>query len=118
MKTIPEQLVDIYENYEWWHKTRMTHKDSIQYHKSRYENGDIQVYEEYGEVLGYYERYFTGDTCILYNVYVKKDYRRGEVFKQLKKLFFLTLPLHITHIEGEKQKLGGKIMKALITKRG
>lgn len=116
IKTIPEQLVDIYEKYEPWHDTRMQYKQAFNYHKSHYENGDIQVYQaEDGEVLGYFERYFLWNTCILYNAWIKKDRRRGKVFIELKKRFFETLPERINIITGEKQKLGGKMQKVLIS---
>ena len=110
-QSIPEQLVLIYAQ-EHWHKTRMPYETALDYHKSRYENGVIHTYEENGEVLGYYERYIQGDTCILYNTWIKEDCRRGKVFKALRRHFFETLPKNITHITGEKVKLGGKIMQA------
>jgi hypothetical protein len=111
---IPEQLVKIYNEEETWHQTRMTYEDAFDYHKTRYENGDIQVYQENGEVLGYYERYILWDTCILYNLWIREDCRRGKVIRELKRLFFSTLPKTVKKIIGEKQKLGGKMMTAKI----
>jgi hypothetical protein len=114
VKTIPAQLVDIYFNEEWWHKNRMTYLQAFDYHKTRYENGTIYTYEEKGEVLGYYERYIQGNTCILYNIWIKESLRRGRVFKELYRHFFATLPIQIDTIVGEKQKLGGKFQRVKI----
>ena len=115
--TIEEQLTNIYLTKETWHKTRMDYPTALKYHKTRYENGDIYVYTEDGKVLGYYERYFKYNVCFLYNVYVENDYRKGKVFKELYRHFFKTMPKDITHVMGEKQRLGGKIMKEVINRR-
>ena len=118
MKPIPEQLHDIYLK-ETWHKTRMSELDSLNYHKTRYENGSIYTYVEGGKVLGYYERYCIGDVCYLYNVWVNEDCRRGKVFRELYRHFFRTLPLNILEIKGEKQKLGGKLVtEKVLFKKG
>ena len=114
MKTIVQQLVDIYYLHEDWHKTYLPPKEAFNYHKTRYENGNIYVYEENGKVLGYWERYFNGDTCILYNVYVEEGYRQGRVFRELYRHFFKSMPENIKYIIGEKQRLGGKIQKVKI----
>lgn len=114
--TILDQLLDIYYNDEWWCKNKMSYDEAVKYHYDRLQSGNIQVYQENGEVLGYYERYFKENTCILFNVYVKKEYRNRGVFKAMRKQFFLTMPSNITTIKGEKQKLGGKIMSANLKK--
>lgn len=116
IQSIPEQLVEIYNTQEWWHKTRMSYEETLQYHTSRYKNGDIHTYQENGEVLGYYERYLLWDTCILYNVWIKEDYRQGNVFKELYRYFFATMPKNIKYIIGEKVKLSGKKQKVSISK--
>lgn len=113
---IIKQLIYIYENFEWWHKTRMSYSEAIHYHKKCYDNGNIHIYEEHGEVLGYYQRYFKDDTCILYNLYIKPEYRQGRIFKELYRHFFKTMPNNIKYITGEKVKLGGKFQKVLISK--
>ena len=113
-KNIVEQLVDIYEKEETWHTSRMTHEEAIQYHKERYDKGDIEVYVENGEVLGYYERYILWNVCILYNAWIRKDQRWGKAYRELRRRFFSTLPKNVESIIGEKQKLGGKLMKAVI----
>ena len=115
--TIPEQLTKIYYEYEFWHTVKMSYSDAMQYHKTRYENGDIQVYIENGQVLGYYERYLLWNACILYNLWIKQGFRKGKVIKELKKRFFETLPKNINVILGEKQKLGGKMMVARIRRK-
>jgi len=115
--TIPEQLTKIYYEEEFWHTVRMTYPEAINYHESKYKNGDIQVYIENGEILGYYERYLLWNCCILYNTWIKKDCRRGRVFVELKRRFFDTLPSNINVILGEKQKLGGKVVKAIIRRK-
>lgn len=115
--TIPEQLTKIYFEEEFWHTVRMSYPEAIQYHESRYKNGDIEVYTENGEVLGYYERYLLWNSCVLYNLWIRQDCRRGRVFKELKRRFLSTLPKNITIILGEKQKLGGKLMKARIRRK-
>ena len=107
---IVEQLNYIYYNYEPWHTTRMLEPEATKYHKTRYENGDIYPYIEDGKVLGYYERYFKYNTCILFNIWIDENCRRGKVFKALRKHFFDTMPRNITLVIGEKQKLGGKVV--------
>lgn len=114
---IVEQLVEIYEKYEDWHATRLTHEEAVAYHQEHYEKGDIYVVTKEGEVGGYYERYFDGDRCILFNVWVRPEMRGKETFKELYRHFFATMPKHITKIDGEKVKLGGKVMTALLRRR-
>jgi len=112
--TIPEQLTKIYYDKEYWHKTRMSVDEAIDYHKTRYENGDIQTYVRDGEVLGYYERYIVGNTCILYNYWIREDLRNGIVHKDLKRRFFSSMPKNVKNIIGECQKQGGRIMESRI----
>lgn len=109
-----EQLVDIYQRYEWWHNPRMSYVQAYVYHKKRLENGAIHIYEENGEVLGYYERYFKSNTCILHNLFIKPGFRQGRVFHFLYRHFFDSMPQNIDKIQGEKQKLNGRMVTALI----
>jgi hypothetical protein len=95
----------------------MLYPDALWYHKTRYENGNIHTYEENGEVIGYYERYFVEDKCFLYNVWVKEGERQGKVFKELYRHFFKTMPDNIRYIVGEKIKLGGKYQKVKMIRR-
>jgi hypothetical protein len=115
--TVPEQLTTIYYQYETWQKSWMKPEEAVEYHKSRYENGDIYTIIENEEVVAYYERYTVFNACILYNVWVKPDCRRGRVWRELKKHFFDTLPKNVTIIQGEKVKLGGKQMKVSIKEK-
>ena len=115
-QTIPEQLTEIYENFENWHAFKMSYDEALRYHTKRYNSGDIQVYQENGEVLGYYERHFVYNVCFLDNAWIKEDCRRGKVFKELYRRFFDILPENINCIMGEKQKIGGKLQKVLINK--
>lgn len=112
--TIPEQLTEIYFNHENWHESKMEYDEAYRYHSNRYHNGSIHVYEEDGEVLGYYERYFIYSTCFLHNVWVKDGHRHSKVFKTLYRHFFDTMPENITRIVGEKQKIGGKVVERII----
>lgn len=114
-KDTVSQLVDIYFNHEPWHKNRMTYDQAVQYHSNRYNHGFIHTYQENGEVLGYYERYFIEDKCFLYNIWVKE--KQGVVFKKLYHHFFDTMPDNIRYIVGEKVKLGGKYQKVKMIRR-
>jgi hypothetical protein len=114
MLTIPQQLTEIYNNEEWWHTTRMSYSDALRYHDDRHKKGFIHVYEENGEVLGYYERYIIGDTCFLHNVYIRPEHRRGKVFKSLYRHFFDTMPEGVIKIVGTKQKIDGKLTERFI----
>ena len=109
---IAEQLTEIYEKEEWWHKARMSHEQAIRYHDSEYSKGNIYVYKEDGEVLGYYQRAFNDDKCFLMNVWVK---RKG-IFKKLYRHFFDTMPDNIKKVYGEKQSIGGKYIERIITR--
>ena len=102
--TIPEQLTDIYYKHEHWHAFKMPYHQALKYHEKRVKNGDIQVYIENGGILGYYQRHFVYNVCFLDNVWIKKEYRKGKVFKELYKKFFATLPAHITFIFGEHEE--------------
>lgn len=115
---IPEQLTKIYLEEETWHTQKMSYDKALEYHKTRWEKGQIHTQEnEKGDVVGYYERYFVDDKCFLYNLWIHKDYRQGKVFRELYRHFFGTMPSNIKYIVGEKQKLGGKYMKALRGRR-
>jgi len=115
IRTIPAQLTDIYEQEEDWHLIRMSTEDAYKYHKKRYDRGNIQVYQKDDMVLGYYERYIVGNICYLYNVWIKKGCRRGEVFKDLYKRFFNTMPREVDRVIGRRHKFGDRIQTALIS---
>lgn len=105
--SLAKQLTYIYSEFETWHKTRLTYEQALKYHYDRLVSGVISVVEKNGVVLGYIERYFEGDTCILHNVFIFPDYRNTWVAKELKRIFFATLPENIKHFKGEKQRFGG-----------
>jgi hypothetical protein len=115
-QTIAEQLTEIYFKEEWWHTTKMSYEEAIKYHQEHLDNGDIVCYIDNYEVLGYYERYFIGNSCKLYNMFIKKDLRRSKVFFNLYRHFFNTMPKNIDKIIGDNQKLGGKFVERIITK--
>ena len=94
----------------------MTFESALRYHQKRLENGEIYPYTQDGKVLGYYERTFDNDKCFLKNVYVAKDFRQNGIFKKLCRHFFDTMPDNIKYVTGEKQSVGGKPQKVLITK--
>ena len=92
----------------------MPYEEALVYHQKGLDDGSITVCVEDGEVLGYYERTFIGSSCFLKNIYIKKDERQGRVIKQLKKVFFGSMPDYIENVVGEKQKLKGKFVVAKI----
>ncbi len=106
MKTIPEQLTDIYYKHEHWHAFKMPYKQAIRYHERRIKSGEILVYLENGEVLGYCERHFVYNVCFFDNAWIKEDCRdrRGKVFKGLYRQFWSTLPENITQIFWEREE--------------
>lgn len=101
MVSIATQLTDIYYKHEHWHAFKMSRNQAIQYHEDGIKKGDIQVYLENGEVLGYYERHFVYNVCFLDNVWIKDECRRGKVFRELYRKFWETMPDNIAHIFGE-----------------
>ncbi len=106
MKTIPEQLTDIYFRHEHWHAFKMPRKQAIRYHAKRVDSGEILVYLENGEVLGYCERHFVYNVCFFDNAWIKEDCRdrSGKVFKGLYRQFWNTLPDCITQIFWEREE--------------
>lgn len=104
MRTIPEQLTAIYFKYEGWHVFKMSREQAINYHAKRIKNGNIQVYVDNGEVLGYVERHYVCNACFFDNVWIKDKEKRSKVFKVLYKQFFDTLPKNITHVIGHRNK--------------
>ena len=113
MKTIPEQLTDIYYKHEDWHAFKMPYDKALSYHDRRIKNGDIQAYIENGEVLGYCERHFLSNVCFFDNIWIKDTARHGKVFRGMYEQFFDTMPKHITHVIGHR---GDRVIKAKIGK--
>ena len=118
MVKIIEQLLNIYYNEEWWHDTRLNRNSAFNYHNKLVQQGNIQIYQELGIVLGYYEVWFInkkqlkdivmgkpfspilqdishGNIAYLANLWIDDKFRKGKVFKELYKRFFK----HIAHCE-------------------
>lgn len=109
--TVLDQLVKIYYEYEWWHRTKMPLKEAYKYHRNLLEKGNILYYEENNEILGYCEvwkvtseqlgrisygfsfsAYFEnvkdGDIAYLANLWINPKVRHTHTIKILKLLFF------------------------------
>ena len=115
IKSISQQLTDIYINEEDWHLTKMSEDDAFRYHKTRLESGNIKAFTIGNDVVSYYERYFVGNICVLHNLWVRGDMRKSEVFRQMSKHFFTSMPDHIKFIIGEKQKDNAKVKRHTIS---
>jgi len=116
-KGIVEQLVDMYIGYSYWDNGKPSYEETLKYFQERWDKGVITCYVENDEVLGFYERYISGDTCYLKNVIVLPKLRLSKVFLALYKNFFLTLPDNINKVIGDKQKINGKHLERVITKQ-
>lgn len=110
VKPIIEQLYDIYKQTPWQNQ-EIPHDKVISYYQEMLDKNLIYIINIDGELLGYYERWFIEDTCFLVNVYSTSK----QVFKQLYRHFFNTMPKNINYVQGEKQKIGGKMVKEVIT---
>lgn len=111
VNNIVVQLVDIYNEYEWWQKNKMPYEEAVKYHTKMFEQGNIQVYEVLGKILGYVESWAinfeqwgrivchapfcsysedvnSGNIAYVANVWVHPNYRNGAVIAYLKKKFF------------------------------
>lgn len=109
--SIVEQLVKVYFEEEWWHKTRMTNEEAYEYHTKMLEKGRIiplqygdlligyveswrVTFEQFGKIVcgvnfsAFHENVETGNVCYLANAWIRKEYRHGDTYKHLKQLFF------------------------------
>ncbi len=110
MKTVPEQLTDIYYKHEHWHVFKLPYYRAIRYHAKRLKTGEILVYLDKGEVLGYCERHFVYNACFFDNAWIKKEYGScSKIFWELNKQFWATMPKYITHIFGEQGSVLRKV---------
>lgn len=105
------QLVNIYNEHEWWHKEKMSYEDAYKYHAHQFKNGNIFVYMKDEKVVGYCEYWrcdfrqwgrivchapfspleenvTRGDVCVVANVWIDENYRKSEVVKSMEKEFF------------------------------
>ena len=110
VRSIAEQLVDIYYSEEYWIKNRMHPDEALEYHYKQLEKGAIRVIVELGVVLGYYQLWKLnneqvnrilakqsfnentedithGDIAYLANLYVDKSFRNGSVFRRMYKMW-------------------------------
>ena len=108
---IVKQLVEIYFREEYWQENKMPEDIAYNYHKKLYEQGNIQVFEKDGLVLGYYEVWrinfeqfgriichipfyadsedvVNGNIAFVANTWIKSEYRNSYVYKVLRNLFF------------------------------
>jgi hypothetical protein len=111
MKSVVQQLNDIYDKFEPWHHNRESLAGITNYHNEQIDKGNIRVYIENGEVLGYFEIWKIephqlerilnnesfiapfedtthGNIAYLANLWIVNNDRKFRVMKQLRKLFF------------------------------
>lgn len=60
--TISEKLSYVYINFENWHKSKLSYRDSLDYHNKYIESGNIKYVEVEGHLLGYIEIWFINDS--------------------------------------------------------
>lgn len=105
------QLVKIYFEEENWHDSKLSIQDAVLYHDFVFNNGNIIVVKNKDEVVGYLEfwrlnfenwgKYVcgveisplhtdvkNGNIAVVNNIWIKKEFRRGDVFKQIKERFY------------------------------
>lgn len=106
-----EELVKVYEEEEWWHRTRLSREEAIKYFQRLLDKGRIITLVENDVLLGYVESWRldfeqfgrliagasfssyledveSGPVCYLANTWIRKEFRDGATYKHLKKLFF------------------------------
>lgn len=111
MRTIVDQLSEVYYKYEWWHKNRLNKIELDKYHIKLLDNNNIIYYEENGELLGYVEFWRinfeqfgrlicqcpfsayledvqSGKIAYVANVWIKENVRHTHVARVLKLMFF------------------------------
>lgn len=131
VRSVAEQLVDIYYSQEWWIRSRMHPDKALDYHYRQLEKGAIRIIMELGVVLGYYQLWKLtqeqvnrildgkpfdenaedithGDIAYLANLYIDKSFRKGSVFKRLHKMFKEDTK-DCTHVAGVEQKYRERI---------
>ena len=102
-----DELIRIYYEEENWHKEKLSRTEAYKYYKKLLEEGRILVYEELGEVIGYVESWKinfeqfgrlvchapfcaykedinSGNISYVANTWIRKDRRRGNVYKALR----------------------------------
>ena len=111
MKTIVEQLNEVYWKSEWWQSHNETPAGITNYHQAMLDKENIITYVLNGELLGYVEHWninfeqfgrlichekfiaplentTDGNICYVANTWIKPEYRNSFVYKELKYKFF------------------------------
>jgi len=110
-KTIAQQLVDIYYQYETWHTDKLTYEQVLVYHQTMLDKNAIITYQQEGIVLGYFEVWFLtfeqfgrlvahapfnqsdediskGNLAYVANTWIHPNFRQGAIYKVLRNRFF------------------------------
>jgi len=108
---IINQLIKVYYAEENWHKKILSPKETEKYHKELLRKGRIIYVEEKGELLGYTESWrinfeqlgrlvchasfsaylenvTDGNIAYVANTWIKKEHRKGKIYKILRNRFF------------------------------
>lgn len=111
VKSIVQQLNDIYYNEEWWQSHNETVEGITLYHQTMIDKGNLLYIERDGKLLGYVEFWLinfeqfgklvchehfsaihedttTGNISYVANTWIAKDYRRSWVYKSLRNLYY------------------------------
>lgn len=111
MKSIIEQLYDIYINHEWWHKSKLSFDQFDLYTQKLISQGNLFYeviddkvvaytevwlinFEQFGRLIcdapfsAYEEDVTSGNLAYVANVWCDENYRRGDSIKLMKKEFF------------------------------
>lgn len=109
---IANQLTQIYESKESWHKTKLSHDEANLYHERLLVNGNILTYVIKGELKGYLEYWrltpeqlgrliigdpiftdvediLSGPIAYINNMWIDEEYRNGDAFEILGTMFLV-----------------------------
>ena len=129
-ETIIQQLLEIYYNFENWHKKIMPNDEAYKYHQKLLAKGNIICHTKDGIVLGYievwcvnaqqfnkikYNNFYPmneetnkGTIGYLANCWIKEEYRNNGIYKILKDKF-MEKTQHCNFFAGEEQKRGARM---------
>jgi len=139
MLSTVDQLWDIYENKETWHKNRIGKTEADKYHTKLYALGNIVIhydndilagygeiwyinYEQLGRIIcgehfsAYLEDVQSGYIAWLANAYVKPEYRNGQTFRILRDKFY-NLSKHCKHYSGHALRKSAWMIKMFKNRR-
>jgi len=108
---IIKKLFEIYDKFEWWHKTKLDEESANKYHKHLIESGNIITvvsdemllgycefwrinYEQFGRIIcgegfsAIQENVTNGYIAYVANTFVQPEARKKEVLKMLRDRFF------------------------------